>query len=93
MLTSPQSGHAADPGCDATRTESFAACDGELTSAQLAAIDAHLERCSTCRARFAADATFLHAVRRAAAIDTAPASLRDRVSQLLQSHATENAPT
>jgi mycothiol system anti-sigma-R factor len=82
-----------EPDCAAIRAQSFAACDGELTTAQLVAIDAHLERCEACRQQLVGDATFLRVVRAAVAIDTAPRSLRDRVAQLLQAHATEDAPT
>ncbi len=89
--------HSSDPiaphsGCDVIRTEFFAACDGELTPASLMVIETHLAQCAGCRERFAADAIFLGAVRRATSLATAPQSLRDRVALTLHARTTENAP-
>jgi predicted anti-sigma-YlaC factor YlaD len=77
--------------CDSVQSRSFAACDGELTNEEFVVIDSHLQLCSGCRTRLTGDATFLRAVRAAAVLDTAPASLRDRVAHLLHQNATENA--
>ncbi len=79
------------PGCDVIRTDFFAACEGELTPAALLVIETHLAQCEGCRERFAADAVFLGAVRRAASLDIAPQSLRDRVALTLHARTTENA--
>ncbi len=87
----------ADPGgrtgCGAVQSLAFAACDDELTIDEIAAINSHLVGCHACRELLARDATFVRAVRRAASLDAAPGSLRDRVAQILQSHAAENAST
>ena len=79
--------------CDTVRALSFAACDSELTNQEFVAIDAHLERCASCRVHFTTDAVFRRAVRNAVALDSAPQSLRDRVAQILQPRAAENAST
>ena len=79
--------------CDTVRTLSFAACDSELTNQEFVAIDAHLGRCASCRMHYATDAVFLRAIRSAVALASAPQSLRDRVAQILQPRAAENAST
>jgi Putative zinc-finger len=77
--------------CEAVRALSFAVCDGELTADALVMIETHLIACAPCRAYCAADAVFVRVVRSAATLDAAPQSLRDRVAQLFQPHAAENA--
>ena len=79
--------------CDTVRALSFAACDCELTDQEFVAIDAHLEICVSCRVRYTTDAVFRRAIRSAVALDAAPRSLRDRVAQILQPRAAENAST
>ena len=74
--------------CGALRALSFAAGDGELCEQELVTMNAHLGRCSACRTRLMGDAVFVRALRAATAIDSAPPSLRERVAQLLQQHAT-----
>lgn len=79
--------------CGAVRSQSFAACDSELSDAALREINAHLHECAACRARLGADALFLRVVRAAAtASETAPLSLRERVALALHMRMTENAP-
>jgi mycothiol system anti-sigma-R factor len=78
--------------CDTVRALSFTACDGELSVTELAMIEAHLPACRSCQTRIAADAAFHRAVRNAASLDSAPDALRARLMQLLQQHATANAP-
>ena len=79
--------------CGAVRSQSFAACDSELSDAALREINAHLHECAACRARLGADALFLRVVRAAAvASETAPHSLRERVALALHMRTTENAP-
>ena len=80
-------------GCDAVCAQSYAACDGEIAEREFAAIDAHLQRCAECRARFLGDAVFLRALRAAGRLERAPASLRERIVHVLHQHATENAAT
>jgi predicted anti-sigma-YlaC factor YlaD len=79
--------------CDAARSLSFAACDGELNASELLAIETHLQRCASCRVHCLSDAVFLRTIRAAAALNAAPQSLRDRVALILQPHAAENAST
>ncbi len=83
---------AGDDVCASIRAETFAACDGELGAEALAAIDAHLRACASCRVCVTADAVFHRAVRRALSLEAAPQSLRDRVALLLHSRTTEIAP-
>ncbi|MCC7055380.1 MAG: zf-HC2 domain-containing protein [Gemmatimonadaceae bacterium] len=92
MLTRPAPQDAAGHDCATTRRQVFAACDGELTPAELRDIDGHLSSCAGCRAHFTADATLHHVVRAAARLDAAPPGLRERVERLLHAHTTENAP-
>jgi mycothiol system anti-sigma-R factor len=91
MLTPSPSDDTRDAACADIRAEVFAACDGELPPATLHAVDRHLAQCAACRERFTADAVFHGVIRQAVAIDTAPASLRERVALLLHSRATEIA--
>lgn len=90
MLTPTPSG---GMGCDGVRAFSFAACDNELTDQEIVAIDEHLEGCASCRTHYTTDAVFRRAIRSAVALDAAPHSLRDRLAQILQPHAAENAST
>jgi mycothiol system anti-sigma-R factor len=83
----------AESSCDAVRALSFATCDGELSADECVAIDAHVHRCGGCRSSFTADAVFLRSVRAACTLDSAPPSLQERIEQLLQRRATENAST
>lgn len=93
MRSSDTGTHANAAGdCETIRAEAFAAADGELLPHALLAIDAHLQRCTPCCQQFTADAVFQQVVRRAVTLDTAPQSLRDRVTQLLHTPATEIAP-
>ncbi|MES3035929.1 MAG: zf-HC2 domain-containing protein [Gemmatimonadota bacterium] len=92
MLTRLPADVAAAPACVAARAQVFAACDGELTPDQVSALDAHLNDCAECRTRFTTDVTFHRAVRAAVSLDSAPASLRDRILLSLTTHTTENAP-
>lgn len=93
MLNPAQPSEQRLTGCDAFAGETFAACEAELPVSALQQIEEHLQECAACRTRFMADAVFLRAVRRATAIESAPQSLRDRVSLLLNARAaTENAP-
>lgn len=92
MVTPPQASPAPHEACTAVRREAFAACDGELTAAEIRVVDEHLAACAPCRARFTADATLHHAIRAATRLDVAPASLRERVERLLHARTTENAP-
>lgn len=92
MVTPSQAAPATAAACTEVRQHAFAACDGELTAAEVEVVDAHLAACAPCRARFTADATLHHAVRAATRLDAAPASLRERVERLLHAHTTENAP-
>ena len=80
-------------GCDAVSSRGFAACDGELSERELAAINVHLQHCVACRTRFMGDAAFLRALRSAGRLERAPTSLRERVLNLLREHATEDAAT
>jgi predicted anti-sigma-YlaC factor YlaD len=82
-----------DDPCVLIRTLSFAACDRELSPHDAQAIESHLLRCTPCRSLYLADAVFVRAVRRGAAIDAAPAALRERIAPFLQRRATEHAPT
>lgn len=93
MLKSPRSEPGGPTDCDAVEALAFAACDGELTGEEVVVINSHLVDCRSCLARVTRDATFVRAIRRAVSLDTAPRSLRDRVAQLLLSHAAENAST
>ena len=77
--------------CEDVRQNTFAVTDGELTDASAAAINSHLLQCGGCRARLATDAVFHHAVRAAVTVDTASPALRERITQLLNVTATENA--
>ena len=77
--------------CGTLRALSFAAGDGELCEQELVTMNAHLARCVACRTLLIRDAVFIRALRAATAIDSAPPSLRERVAQLLQQHATESA--
>lgn len=92
MLTHPPADHAAASDCETVRAHAFAACDGELTTSELATIDAHLAACEPCRLRVAADATFHGVVRAAVSLDTAPQSLRDRILLSLTTRSTADAP-
>ena len=78
--------------CGVVRSQSFAACDSELSDAALREINVHLHECAACRARLGADALFLRVVRAAAVSETAPLSLRERVALALHMRTTENAP-
>ncbi|MDZ7631277.1 MAG: hypothetical protein U5K74_08000 [Gemmatimonadaceae bacterium] len=91
MLT-PAHPDTGDERCASIRAEVFAACDGELSAAALAEIDAHLHHCIACRSAVTADAVFHRVVRQAVTLDAAPQSLRDRVAVLLHSRTTEIAP-
>ena len=77
--------------CGALRALSFAAGDGELCEQELVTMNAHLAQCVSCRTLLMGDAVFIRALRAATAIESAPPSLRERVAQLLQQHATESA--
>ena len=90
MLKHP-TGPTDDP-CAAVRAQVFAACDGEIDTADVHVIDMHLAACAACRDRYAADATFHRVVRSAAALDLAPPALQERVMQALHTRTTENAP-
>ncbi len=86
----PHGGHVT--ACKSVRRDAFAAFDGELSPDALREIEAHHAHCSACRERFIADVVFLRAVRRAASLDTAPRSLRDRVALALHARAAEVTP-
>lgn len=92
MITPGAASRPADDHCEDIRQQVFAACDGELSAEALVAIDAHLQRCAACHARYEADAVFHRVVRAAVGLDAAPQSLRDRVALLLHARTTENAP-
>lgn len=92
MLTRPPADDATAAACVAARGQVFAACDGELTRDQIAALDVHLEHCAECRSRFTADIAFHRAVRHAVSGEEAPTSLRDRILSSLTTRTTENAP-
>jgi hypothetical protein len=79
--------------CDAVRSLSFAACDGELNALDLRVIESHLERCAPCRVHCLSDAVFLRTIRAAVSLESAPQSLRTRVALILQPRAAEKAPT
>lgn len=91
MLTRAHGDPAPEMPCHTVRAEAFAACDGELSAANVAAIDRHLADCASCRAQLAADAVFHQSVRKAVSLDGAPPALRERIAQLLHAPATENA--
>ena len=93
MLTPSPADPCGRSDCDSIQKLAFAACDNELTGDELAGLNGHLAECRDCRQRVTGDATFLRAIRRAASLETAPQSLRDRVAQTLQAHAAENAST
>jgi mycothiol system anti-sigma-R factor len=92
MLTRPTAEQPVAPECKAMRTQTFAACDGELSPHALHLIDAHLDACAACQQRFAADATFHAVVRAAVSRDVAPPALRERILLSLSTRSTVNAP-
>jgi len=92
MMTPPPANHPAAPDCEAVRSQAFAACDDELNSDEVAAIDAHLVGCESCRHHVIADATFLRIIRAAVSLEDAPQSLRERTLLSLTTLTAENAP-
>jgi len=92
MLTRPLAAQTGTSECDAVRTRTFAACDGELSAAEVRRIDAHLADCASCRHRFAADATFHGVIRAAVVPSAAPESLRARILLSLTTRTTVDAP-
>lgn len=92
MLTPPVADLVGTAHCAAIRSQSFAACDGELSSDERADVDAHLADCAACRYRFSADGVFRGVVRAAVARQTAPTSLHDRILLSLTIRTTVNAP-
>ncbi len=91
MLTKAAHGTARLLACDAVSADVFAALDGELDAATVAAIDAHLAGCAACRERLQTDAVFHRVVRRAVSLDVAPQTLRDRFAVPLHSRTTQIA--
>ena len=88
----PSSDHRGASACEAVRAQTFAACDDELTSDEVAEIDAHLVTCEACRARVLADATFHRMLRAAVSPESAPRTLRDRILLSLTTRTTVSAP-
>lgn len=84
--------HRGASACEAVRAQTFAACDHELSCDEVAAIDAHLVTCESCRSRVLADATFHRVLRAATALETAPPALHDRILLSLTTRTTVNAP-
>ena len=92
MLTRPVADLVGSAQCAAICSQTFAACDGELTSDERAVVDVHLDDCAACRTRFSADVTFHGVIRAAVSRQTAPASLHDRILLSLTIRTTVNAP-
>jgi len=92
MPTPPIDVHEPVAECEAFRTHSFAAADGEVSVTRWLAIEAHVQGCDACRTRFIADAVFHRAIRGALSLDIATPSLRDRVAHIIHAGSTESAP-
>jgi len=92
MMIRPSADHRGAIACEAVRAQTFAACDDELTSDEVAVIDAHLVTCEACRARVLADATFHRMLRAAVSPECAPRSLHDRILLSLTTRTTVSAP-
>ena len=71
--------------CDQSlKTQAY--LDGELDAAQSLAVETHLESCAECQA-LAADHADLHAAMAGAQYHRAPATLRAKISDMLDAEA------
>ena len=85
MIPLPDSGRTT-PGmvpCASTRERVHARHDGELASAECAALALHLAACAPCARAARAERGFLRRVRGRVGMQPAPASLRARVRAML----------
>lgn len=83
IMLDPQRIFAAGTGpCEHIVEHAHAWVDGELTSEAAAELRAHVTACPACARVLEVESRFLHAVKRRARLDAAPASLHDRVRSL-----------
>jgi predicted anti-sigma-YlaC factor YlaD len=92
MLPSATLHSAPTAACIAVQQLWFAQLDGEGNANDLSVAAEHVEHCAMCRQTLAADQLFHHAVRRAAQLDVAPATLRERIAHTVLQRGTAHTP-